>query len=177
MGIRGIDWISKYNFKKETIIVILAASVILVGGNLFEQSLEHSPPEILYASDGGRQLLTIDTTTGKALTKVSMSPVPSGRGFIAKSFEPNNSERLFAGQGSGSSDIYTINTVTGLATRLGNSGLDSTAVNGLDNGPGPDCNLYAVLDKVSGSDAYNHLVTINTAPGVPTPLATDKGTL
>ena len=171
MGIRGIRRISKYNFKKETIIVILAASVILVGGNLFEQSLEHSLPEIMYASDGGRQLLTIDTTTGKALTKVSMSPVPQGRGFVGLSFVPDDHpEKLFAGQGSGSSDIYTINTVTGLATRVGNAGLGSTAVNGIDFGPAPDCNLYAVLDKtpnfpVNDPSGNNHLVTINKGTG------------
>ena len=106
----------KDNLKKETIIVIFIASVILVGGNLFEQSLEHSLPEIMYASDGGRQLLKVDTTTGTAISKVSMSPVPQGRGYVGLAFEPSNSEKLFAGQGSGSSDIYNINTVTGLAT-------------------------------------------------------------
>src|SRR3990172_7300244 len=169
MGIRGIDWISKYNFKKETIIVILAASVILVGGNLFEQSFEHPPntpnPDLLYASDGGRQLLTIDTTTGKALTKVSMSPVPQGRGFVGLAFDPKQPEKLFAGQGSGSSDIYNINTVTGLATRVGNAGSGSTAVKGMD--AGPSCDLYAVLDKIT-MNPNNHLAKIDRTSGAAT---------
>ena len=76
MGIRGIRGLSKYNYKKETIIVILAASAILVGGNLFEQSLEHPypyPPEIMYASDGGRHLITINTNTGAGTTIAPMS--------------------------------------------------------------------------------------------------------
>jgi len=178
MGIRGIRRISKCNYKKETIIVILAASAILVGGNLFEQSLEHPyPPEIMYASDGGRHLITINTNTGAGTTIAPMSPVPAGRGYVGLTFDPSSPELLWAGQGSGSSNIYNINIVSGATTLVGPAGLGSTAVNAMDAGPPtgepPICELFAVLDRMSSTDSNNRLVKISKSNGA----AANVGTL
>ena len=168
MGQRGSSINGKYSnyiLKKETIIVILVASVILVSGNLFEQSFEHSPnPNILYGSDGGRHLISINQVTGAGTVIAPMSPVPQGRGFVALTFDSLSPEKLWAGQGSGNSDIYNVDITTGTTTRVGNAGLGSTAVNAFENGPGPSCNLYAVLDRTTSS-ASNHLVTISKSSG------------
>src|SRR3990172_1722787 len=178
MGIRGIRRISKYNFKKETIIVILVASVIFVSGNLFEQSLEHPyPPEIMYASDGGRHLITINTNNGAGTTIAPMSPVPAGRGYVGLTFDPSSPELLWAGQGSGSSNIYNINIASGATTLVGPAGLGSTAVNAMDAGPPtgepPICELFAVLDRMSSTDSNNRLVKISKSSGA----ATNVGSL
>ena len=162
---------------KLKISIIGAAIFVLFLGSetLIEQSFEHSPnPNLLYLSDGGRHLAIVDEGTGVGTIIAPMSPVPAGRGFIGMTFDSQSPELLWAGQGSGNSNIVNVDIVVGTTTLVGNAGLGSTAVNGMDVGPGPRCEIYAILDQVESDGTGNdHLVTINRSTGA----ALDVGSL
>ena len=133
---------------------------LLVLGVVASQSAIAAPGKgTLFGTDAfGQNLISINVTTGVG-TIIGFSP------FLKPSLAASPSGMLFAGQGGGTPQLWTLDKATGVATLVGNSGLGFAAIGGMDF----DTNgiLYAAVNIAgaagTGSD---HLATLNTNTGV-----------
>jgi len=74
---------------------------------------------------------------------------------------------MYAGQGAGVPNLYTVNPSTGAATLVGNTGLGFAAIGGMDFRE--DGTLFAAVNIAGdGGTGADHLATINTTTGVAT---------
>ena len=87
----------------------------------------------------------------------------SGRTFPALAYDRNN-WILYAGEGRGEANIYSVDTITASTTLIGNAGLGQASIGAMDFSSAGV--LYASIDvagsSTSGSD---HLAAINTTTG------------
>ena len=115
---------------------------------------------VLYGTDASKgTLLILDPKTG-----VGQAVGPMGVGSIPSlAVDPTTGE-MYAGRGSGSPNIYKVDRRSGKAVLLGDTGLGTSAVGGLDFTA--DGKLYAAVNIAGdGGTGSDHLATIDKATG------------
>lgn len=138
----------------------------LLGGTGYGSinSLAKAPNGTIYAMAGygsSNSFITINPATG-AGTLVGMSNLISVRGMAFDAAGTLYAAEDTSGTGIGVDDIYTVNTSTGIATRVGSTGYSGIQGLGYANGT-----LYG-WEAGSGSGFGVGLVTVNTSTGVAT---------
>lgn len=115
---------------------------------------------LLYATTRSGGFISISTSTA-APTFIGATGIASLPGLAVSPA----TGIIYAGQGAGAPNVYTINPVTGVATFVGSSGLGFSAISSMDFMDGGI--LYASVNIVSdGGSGGDHLAVINPATGL-----------
>ncbi len=146
------------------ICALAVVAVVVAVGHLPAQEVRAVPGTgTLFGTDAsGDHLLTVNPVTGAGAIVGGMfiGSVPS------LAVDPATGT-IYAGQGGGAPNIYTVDKGSGAATLVGDSGLGFAAIGGMDFTP--DGTLYAAVNIVGdGGTGSDHLATINKATGAAT---------
>jgi len=153
------------------------ASIIIMGLISFpiiHQALAAPGTGTLFGTDANNgNLITVDTVTGLGTIVGSMG----GPTFPSLAFD-HTTNTMFAGNGQGGGDLFTVNTGNGATNLVATSNLGFAAIGGMDaNAAGT---LFAAVNIVGdGGTGSDHLATINKITGQATiigPFGTCIGT-
>jgi len=138
----------------------VAFCVLLVLGSSVHKLHAELGRDTLFGTDAsGGNLITIDQGTG-----LGAIVGPMFAGVVPSLATDPTTGIIYAGQGGGAPNLYTVSPVTGLATFVGNSGLGVAAIGGMDFAA--DGTLFAAVNIAGdGGTGSDHLATINKATG------------
>src|ERR1700693_592373 len=117
----------------------------------------------LFGTDGsGGHLLRVDPATGVGTVVGAM-----GAGTVPSLAVDPTTFVMYAGQGAGAPNVYTVNTATGAAKLVGNSLLGFAAIGAMDFRA--DGTLFAAVNIAGdGGTGSDHLATISKVTGAAT---------
>ena len=121
-------------------------------------------PGTLFGTDASNgNLITVDRATGTAAV---VGPIDGGRSFPALAVDPV-SGIMYGGTGGGGPDLYSIDTLLGTGTFVGNTGLGFAGIGALEFRD--DGTLFASVNIAGdGGTGSDHLATIDPVAGTAT---------
>jgi hypothetical protein len=145
---------------KKDLARIIIVMVIIWGLCSPRESQAAPGTGVLFGTDASEgNLITVNPTTGEGtiIGSTEVGPVPS------LATDPSTGI-LYAGGGGGFPAIYTVDSTSGAATFLGDTGLGIATVGGLDFAA--DGTLYAAVNIAgNGGTGSDHLAIIDTTTG------------